>query len=87
MTSAQVVETSVTVTDNSPFQDYPHPNDHTTRSTVTPGFKPFTVLIAFFALQYGYLQDPPGVDLEDVETSEKDAKVLEVERDLSIHFK
>ena len=28
MTSAQVVETSVTVTDNSPFQDYPHPDDH-----------------------------------------------------------
>ena len=34
MTSAQVVETSVTVTDNSPFQDYPHPDDHTTRTTV-----------------------------------------------------
>ena len=30
MTSAQVVETSVTVTDNSPF----HPDDHTTGSTV-----------------------------------------------------
>ena len=44
MTSAQVVETSVTVTDNSPFQDYPHPDDHNTRSTVTPGFKPFTVV-------------------------------------------
>ena len=43
MTSAQVVETSVTVTDNSPFQDYPHPDDHTTQSTATPGFKPFTV--------------------------------------------
>ena len=42
MTSAQVVETSVTVTDNSPFQDYPYPDDHTTQSTVTPGFKPFT---------------------------------------------
>ena len=28
---------------NSPFQDYPHPDDHTTQSTVTPGFKPFTV--------------------------------------------
>ena len=34
MTSAQVVETSVTVTDNSPFQDYPHPDDHSTRSTL-----------------------------------------------------
>ena len=35
MTSAKVVETSVTVTDNSPFQDYPHPDDHTTQSTTT----------------------------------------------------
>ena len=44
MTSAQVVdrnvETSVTVSDNSPFQDYPHPDDHTTRST---RLKPFIV--------------------------------------------
>ena len=47
MTSAQVVETSGTVTDNSPFQDYPHPDDHTTQSTVTPGFKPFTVFSLF----------------------------------------
>ena len=31
MTFAQVFETSVTVNDNSPFQDYPHPDDHTTR--------------------------------------------------------
>ena len=45
MTSAQVVETSVTVTDNSPFQDYPHPDDHPTRSSVTPVFKPFTVIV------------------------------------------
>ena len=30
MTSAQVVETSVTTTDNSPSQDYTHPNDQTT---------------------------------------------------------
>ena len=45
MTSALVVETSVTVTDNSPSQDYPHPDDHTTRSTVTPGFKPFLYLV------------------------------------------
>ena len=29
MTSAQVVETSVTTTDNSPCQDYTHPDDHT----------------------------------------------------------
>ena len=32
MTSAQVVETSVTTTDNSPSQDYTHPDDQTTLS-------------------------------------------------------
>ena len=41
-TTAQVVETSVTVT-NSSFQNYTHPDDHTTRTTDTPGFKPFTI--------------------------------------------
>ena len=30
MTSVQVVAMSVTVINNSPFQDYPHPDDHTT---------------------------------------------------------
>ena len=43
MTTAQVVETSVTVT-NSSFQNYTHPDDHTTRTTDTPGFKPVTTL-------------------------------------------
>ena len=33
MTTAQVVETSVTVT-NSSFQNYTHPDDHTTRITI-----------------------------------------------------
>ena len=28
MTTAQVVETSVTVNNNSPIQDYYHPEDH-----------------------------------------------------------
>ena len=32
MTSAQVVETSVT--NNSSFQNYPHPDDHTIRTNV-----------------------------------------------------
>ena len=41
MTSAQVVETSVT--NNSSFQNYSHPDDHTIRTTDTPGFKPFTI--------------------------------------------
>ena len=40
MTSAQVVETSVT--NNSSFQNYSHPDDHTIRTIDTPGFKPFT---------------------------------------------
>ena len=30
MTSVQVVEMSVTTTNNSPSQDYTHPDDHTT---------------------------------------------------------
>ena len=41
MTSAQVVETSVT--NNSSFPNYLHLDDHTIRTTDTPGFKPFTV--------------------------------------------
>ena len=45
MTSAQVVETSVTNTDNGPSQDYTHPDDQTTLLHVTPGFKPFTVCL------------------------------------------
>ena len=45
MTIAQVVETSVTVNDNSPIQDYVHPDDQTQpTSEMTPGFKPFTKL-------------------------------------------
>ena len=43
MNSAQVVETSVKVTTNSPSQDYTHPDDHNLRTyDMTPGFKPFT---------------------------------------------
>ena len=37
MTSAQDVETSVTITDNSPSLDYTPPNDQTTLLHVTPG--------------------------------------------------
>ena len=48
MTSAQVVETSVNVTPNSPSQDYSHPDDHNLRTyDITPGFKPFTVIVPF----------------------------------------
>ena len=40
MTTTQVVETSVT--NNSLSRDYLHPQDHTTQTTHTPGFKPLT---------------------------------------------
>ena len=42
MTSAQVVETSVT--NNGSSLNYIHPDDHTIRTTDTPGFKPFIML-------------------------------------------
>ena len=46
MTSAQVVETSVNVTSNSPSQDYTHADDHNLPNyDMTPGFKPFTVYV------------------------------------------
>ena len=38
----QVVKMSVT--NNSSFQDYPDPDDHTIQTTDTPGFKPFTMI-------------------------------------------
>ena len=45
MTTAQVVETSDTVNNNSPIQDYVHPDDQTQPTfEKTPGFKPFTFL-------------------------------------------
>ena len=43
MTTAQVVETSVTVNNNSPIQDYVDPDDETKPTfEMSPGFKPFT---------------------------------------------
>ena len=45
MTTAQVIDTSVTVNNKSPIQDYAHPDDQTQPTfEMTPGFKPFTVL-------------------------------------------
>ena len=44
MTTAQVVETSVTVNDNSSMLDYVHPEDDTQPTfEMTPGIKPFTI--------------------------------------------
>ena len=43
MTTAQVVETSVNVNNNSPIQDYAHPDDEPQATfEMTRGFKPFT---------------------------------------------
>ena len=48
MTTAQVVKTSVTVNNNSPIQDYVHPDDQTQPTfEMTPGFKPFTIILLF----------------------------------------
>ena len=53
MTTAQVVETSVTVNNNSPIQDYVHPDDRTQPFEMTPGFKPFTVKNKWMKENYG----------------------------------
>ena len=46
MTTAQVVEMSVTVNKNSLIYDYIHLDDQTQPTLeMTPGFRPFTVLI------------------------------------------
>ena len=43
MTTAKVVETSVTANNNSPIQDYVHPYDQTQPTyEMSPWFKPFT---------------------------------------------
>ena len=48
MTTVQVVETSVTVNNNSPIQDYVHLDDQTQPTfEMTTGFKPFTENILF----------------------------------------
>ena len=53
MTTAQVVETSVTVNNNSPIQDYIHPDDQTQPTfKMTPGFKPFTIIIKKITINF-----------------------------------
>ena len=55
MTTTQVVETSVTVNNNSPIQDYIHPDDQTQPTLeMTPEFKPFTV-------QFKHCNDHVGI--------------------------
>ena len=53
MTTAQVVETSVTVNNNSPIQDYVRPDDQTQPTfEKTPGFKPLTIYTLADTLQH-----------------------------------
>ena len=56
MTTAEVAETSVTVNNNSPIQDYVHPDDHAQPTCeMTPEFKPITevsVYHIFFCLSF-----------------------------------
>ena len=55
MTTAQVVETSVTVNNNSPIQDYVHLDDQTQPTfEMTPGFKPFTVPVIVYNITMVY---------------------------------
>ena len=45
MTTVQVVEPPVSVNNNSPIQEYVHPDDQTQPTfEMAPGFKPFTDL-------------------------------------------
>ena len=87
MTTAQVVETSVTVT-NSSFQNYTHPDDHTIRTTDTPGFKPFTIYqyincyhnityepSAFSAIR-GY-KNPQNINLKQVACYNEDIMTIQ----------
>ena len=69
MTSAQVVETSVNVTTNSPSQDYTHPDDRTPLNyDMTPGLKPFTILNTLLVrtLQSVYNQHDPQLNRQSL---------------------
>ena len=59
MTTAQVVEMSVTVNNNSPIQDCFHPDNHTQPIyEMTPGFKPLTNCLLLFTLCLEFLFTP-----------------------------
>ena len=62
MTTAQVVETLVTVNNNSPIQDYVHPYDQTQPTFgMTPGFKPFTVITVFTETGRKHCKEDPNI--------------------------
>ena len=62
MTTVHVVETSVTVNNNSFIQDYVHPNDQTQITyEMIPGFKPFTVSPISYPLSLWKADQPTWV--------------------------
>ena len=83
MTTAQVVETSVTVNNNSPIQDYVHP-DYQIQPTfeMTPGFNPFKVFYLSLHFQNSLLANAPIVPLS-VEISTNDSRVILVSENIS----
>ena len=55
MTAAKVTETLVTAGDNSFSVDYSNPDDQTTRSAVTSGFKPFSIPVLLAKIHIHYI--------------------------------
>ena len=85
MTTAQVVETSVTVNNNSPIQDYVHPFDQTQPNfEMTPGFKPFTLLLLL--LHHHHLIDDLTVvfQLPDDSSGAKGSCGAQLEKELKM---
>ena len=81
MKTAQVVETSVTVNNNSPIHDYVHPDDQTQPTfEMTPGFKPLTVYIFVVVKIIFFLRNmlviTVAMFLTKIYTNQKSAQIL-----------
>ena len=67
MTTAQVVETSVFVNNNSPIREYVHPHDHNHPTyEMIPGFKPFTKKLLSNKKKTFFYPTPNGEEKSDV---------------------
>ena len=68
MSSAQVVETSVTTTNNIPSQDFPHSDDlWITPSNITSGFKAFNEVWKKIHCQHVLLLEPYCTRINEIE--------------------
>ena len=81
MKTAQVVETSVTVNNNSPVHDYVHPDDQTQPTfEMTPAFKPLTVYIFVVVKIFFFLRNmlviTVAMFLTKIYTNRKSAQIL-----------